>query len=934
MLGQGGPFVYHRHIEDSIVQSHLLMIQDLTSYPRNKLLRPRKVAGWIFRPRLLERLDQVLHQPLALISAPAGFGKTTLLSQWLDVCPLPNAWLQLDENDHEIPAFLAGIVAALHQLFPDCLLKTADLLLAAGSIPLSVWKSTLIDDLALLEDTPFILALDDYHLVGNPSIDLLLADVLRSESLSLHLIISARRSPSLSFSRLRVEKRIVEIPTADMRFTDSEVVLYFDQSSHLPLSKSAVHQLQVKTEGWAAGLVLAAISLREEVNPEDLISQLSGSDRQVSDYLLDQVFINQPAEIQEFLLKTATFNQFSAPLLHEVFGFEQSERDIQTLLERIEAAQLFLVPLNTQGSLYRYHHLFRQMLLSRQRFHFSPDQIDQFHRRAAAWLIRQGQTDDALVHLITMRDWTAAAQLVEGQLCTLLNVKDFHTIKQLLGNFSEEFIATRPGLLLMQAWMANFGLRLPVVHSSTSRIQGLLDAAYAQDQTAQSGTDLPGFEIIPPRIVQAHIWVLDSNRYTLTNQGSQAIPLARQALEILPDTWRFVRGNGMLYLGLGMLMEGQYHQAVEEFIKEYERLYDPGNTYRARLMYSIAILHLLHGELELCRQMAEELLRDALAYNMQYIQSWGYYLLGRVYQEWNQLDLASRYYKQVADQRFTSSLMPSLEFITGYVYTLHSLDRRDQAQDFLDSLEQLHGQLSAMPPMLLSLLAWLKLQDGDRDEARLWAESFTTPITGQSIIWFHIPHIYKAKILMDLGEPEAGLLLIEIQELAERTHNTFTLVRVLALRAVWLERQGKSAEARQVLERALRLARPGRFIHTFVTQGLEILPILKSIAAGLKSEPGLSEYIAALFAEFSIPIKAQPVSPRPNEFRTLLTEREIEVLELLAERLSINEISAKLYISPSTVQQHTHHIYRKLNAANKRQAVASAELLGILTPKP
>ena len=602
------------------------------------------------------------------------------------------------------------------------------------------------------------------------------------------------------------------------------------------------------------------------------------------------------------------------------------------MLERIEVAQLLLNSLDTQHSWYRYHHLFQQMLLSRQRFHFSPDQIDQFHRRAAAWLIRQGQTDDALVHLITVQDWTAAAQLVEGQLCTLLNVKDFYTIKQLLGNFSEEFIATRPGLLLMQAWMANFGLRLPVVHSLTSSIQVLLDAAHPQDQTAQSGTDLPGFEIIPPRIVQAHIWVLDSNRYTLTNQGSQAIPLARQALEILPDTWRFVRGNGMLYLGLGMLMEGQYHQAVKEFIKEYERLYDPSSTYRARLMYSIAILHLLHGELELCRQMAEELLRDALAYNMQYIQSWGYYLLGRVYQEWNQLDLASRYYKQVADTRFTSSLMPSLEFITGYVYTLHSLDRRDQAQDFLDSLEQLHGQLSAMPPMLLSLLAWLKLQDGGRHEARLWAESFTTPIAGQSIIWFHIPHIYKAKILMDLGEPEAGQLLIEIQELAERTHNTFTLVRVLALRAVWLARQGKSAEARQVLERALRLAHPGRFIHTFMTQGLEILPILKSIAAGLKSEPGLSEYIAAVIAEFSIPIKAQPVSSRPNEFRTLLTEREFEVLELLAERLSINEISAKLYISPSTVQQHTHHIYRKLNVANKRQAVARAIELGILAP--
>ena len=203
------------------------MSEDHPAFPSIKLHRPRTHAGWIVRSRLLERLDQVLQEPVALISAPAGFGKTTLLSQWLDRCPIPNAWLQLDEGDHEIPAFLAGMVAALRQLFPDCLRKTADLMLTSGSIPLAVWKGTLIDDLALLEDTPCVLALDDYHLVGNPSIDLLLADVLRSQSLSLHLILSARRSPSLSFSRLRVQRRIVEIPTAELRFTDSEAVTVF-----------------------------------------------------------------------------------------------------------------------------------------------------------------------------------------------------------------------------------------------------------------------------------------------------------------------------------------------------------------------------------------------------------------------------------------------------------------------------------------------------------------------------------------------------------------------------------------------------------------------------------------------------------------------------------------------------------------------------------
>jgi LuxR family maltose regulon positive regulatory protein len=459
----------------------------------------------------------------------------------------------------------------------------------------------------------------------------------------------------------------------------------------------------------------------------------------------------------------------------------------------------------------------------------------------------------------------------------------------------------------------------------------MLDAAPKQNATIENIMPLPAFEAIPHRDVQAQVWLLDSIRCYLTNQGSQAILLARQALEILPDVWRFARGNAMVYFGLSMLMEGQYHEAVDELTRELERLHDPSSTYRARLLFTLASIYILHGEMELCRQTAEQMLHDALTYNLLLMQGWGYYLLGRVYQEWNQLDLAARYFKQAIDQRFTSNLMPALEGIASYVYILHSLGRGAEGQQFVESLEQLHGELSVTPPMLLSLLAWLKLQDGNREEARKWAESFNVPLAGQSLIWLHIPHIYKAKILLSLGEPVAGQLLAEILELAERTHNTFTLVRILAVRAVWLARQDECAEAQQTLERALRLARPGWFIQSFVKQGPEILTLLRDLSPTLQNEPGLAEYAAAIIAEFSIPVEAHPIAPRQNQFKTLLTERELDVLELLAERLSIREISGRLFISPSTVQQHTHHIYRKLNVANKRQAVASAELLGILT---
>jgi len=913
------------------------MTEYRSEFPTVKLHRPHAIAGSIERPRLLEKLDQVLEKPVALITAPAGFGKTTLLAQWLDRCPLPNAWLQLDENICEISEFLSGVVAALRQLFPGCLQKTDDLQSAQGTVPLAAWKNALIVDLELLEDTPFILALDDYHLVENPTIDLLLTDVLRYESLPLHLILTARRSPSLSFSRLKIYDRVVDIKTADLRFTDSEAFTYLRQSVTVPLSIAAINQLQEKTEGWATGLALAAITLREEAQSEKLITHLDAPNRQVSDYLIDQAFTNQPDEIKEFLLQAAIFNQFCASFLYEVVGSKQSEGEIQMLLERIEDAQLFLIPLDNQRTWYRYHHLFRQMLLSRQRFYYHPDQIALYHRRAAAWLIRHGQVDEALGHLIAVADWVGAAQIVEGQFCTMLNSEDYPRIKHSLGYFSEEFIATRPGLLLMQAWMAHFGLRIAQIFTLTFRIQAMLDAALLQSDAGESGALLPGFEIIPQRTIQANVWVLDSEILYLTNKSSQALPLARQAVDTLPETWLFARGNAMILLGLSMVMDGQYHQLVEMLTQAYASLPDQGTTYGARLLFCLAVSHLLQGELELCRQTAELLVHNSLAFNLLLNLGWGYYLLGRVYQEWNQLELATRYYKLATDQGFTSNPFCLVESVAGYVFVLKVLGRHALAQQSLDSLqEQYSEQLAVAPQPVIALTAWLKLQDGNRVEARRWAESFYVPIAEQAIVWYHIPHIYKVKILMDSGRPETSpavdQILDELLELAERTHNNFTLLRVLSMRALWLARQGDSTAAQQTLERALRLGRPGGFIHSFVIRGPEMLKLLQVVALQLKNEPDLGEYIDAIIAAFTTSIDPYPAPPNLKEINSLLTERELEVLELLAKRLSINEISAKLFISPSTVQQHTHHIYRKLNAANKRQAVARAIELCILAP--
>lgn len=903
-----------------------------------KLRRPQTGPGWITRPRLLEHLDRVLQKPVALISAPAGFGKTILLIQWLERCPLPNAYLRLDSYDHEIPTFISGIIAALRQHFPDYLQKTSNLLRAQISVPAEIWLSTLLSDLDQLQDTPFVLALDDYHLVSNPLVDLLLTDILTMEPKSLHLIISARRNPSMSFSRLKAEDKVVEIKTSDLRFTDTEALSYIQQSINVPISIDAVSQLHKKTEGWAAGLTLAAISLRDDAVPEELIANLDRFDRPVSEYLLNQVFNQQTDEIQKFLLKTATFNQFCAAMLTEVLSNDQNEFEYQELLENIEDAQLFLISLDSQRIFFRYHHLFRQMLQSRQVLYLSPDQISLYHQRAAAWYVRQGQVNEALDHLITIKDWTGAAIVVESQFCDLLNADDSLGIIHLLGYLPEDIIATRPALLLMQAWVAHFSLRLMVIHSLIGKIQTFLDSVSQQQVATEGSTPLPGFEIISHRTVQLNIWALQCMILYLTNRGSQAAELARLVLDEMPKNWLFVRGNIMVYLGLSMVMEGQYPQAVNMLTQKYESLQQQRTAFGKRVLFSLAVSHLLQGNLELCRQLAELLVKNAKEMNFLLMLGWGYYLLGRVYQEWNQLDLAAKYYKLVIDMGFNTNLGCSQESIAGYVYVMESLGQHELAQQSFDSLLHLFGaQISATAQPIMALGTWLKLQAGNYTEARRWANSFGTPVTHQAIIWFHIPQIYKIKIQMQINNPEMAAevdhSLDEVQELAVSTHNIYTQIRTLVMRAFWSARQGKRLLALQTLEQALRLAYPGGFIQSFIEQGPEMLDLLQAVAPKLKKETGLHEYITILIDAFSSPRTLHTTPANLSPLKTLLTERELEVLELLADRLSINEIAARLYISASTVQQHTHHIYRKFNVNNKRQAVASANLLGIIPRK-
>lgn len=910
------------------------------SFPilKTKLNRPKVKAGWVHRPRLLDQLNQVLEKSVAIISAPAGFGKTTILCQWLECCPLPQAWLQVEVTDSDLSVFLAGFVAALRQIFPESGSETASLLQAGLPVPFAAWKAALTSDLEALEATPFVLVLDDFHRLNNPLIDLLLSDLLLQGPSCLHLIISARRSPPLSFSRLNVQGQMAEIRTVDLRFNKAESLVLLKQAVDFPLSDAFVEQLQEKMEGWAAGLALAAISLREERDPKNLILQLDGMDRRVSDYLLDQVFNNQPPEMQEFLVKTASLDRFCVPLCQAVLEWSEGLIRIPAILERVETAQVFLTALDNQNQWYRYHHIFQQMLLQRQRSMYAPEEIEQLHRHAAKWLAGEGLFDEALDHFIAIHDWQSAARLAESRLCNQLNREDMLGIKRRLALFPKDFIPTRPGLLLMQAWLAHFNLKVALIHRLVDQIQTFIDAA-RQEGERDFGLPPPGFEEISLAEAQAHIRVIESAVCYLTNRSDPGAVLARQSLADLPVRWAFVRGTAMLYLGLCMQMAGNEKDAIRLLREEYEAGREQQTPYKLRLLFCLATIHFLLGDLKSCRQAADLLLGEARSAGYLLLQGWGAYLLGRVHHEWNDLEQAAAFFAAVARNRYSSNLICALDGMAGWVHVLRARGQFESAQQVLDIFIQFQQELLELPDNAsLSLIAWLDLQDGDRETARRWAESIDAPAAEQAMIWFQNSHYYQARILVALGEPgtirAAEPLLDKLQLIADRTHNTYLIVRVLALRSVWLAEQGRNSEALETLQGAAQIARPGRFMGTFLDLGPQMKDLLRQLCSRLATDSVELNYLLMILNAFP-PALSESISHPPlasagrPAMEVLLTKRELEVLKMLGERLSIKEISEKLFISTSTVRQHTQHIYRKLGINSKRQAAAAAGELGL-----
>jgi LuxR family maltose regulon positive regulatory protein len=905
-----------------------------------KLYIPPTRPDVVSRPRLIERLNQGLDCRLTLVSAPAGFGKTTLVSEWLSGLERPSAWLSLDESDNDLARFLSYVIAALQRIdaTPSTLppsgasgqalgLKAQALLQTPKPPAIEPLLTPVINEIAAL-DTSFVLVLDDYHAITLPTIHEVVTFLLEHMPLNMHLVIATREDLPMLLARLRAERQMMEIRGGDLRFTEEEATAFLNQTMGLKLSPEDVTSLERRTEGWIVGLQLAALSM-QEVPPEripDFIHAFTGSHRYIVDYLTEEVLRSRPPGTRSFLLRTSILDRLTGRLCDAVCD-AACEGDGQATLERLEEANLFLVPLDNERRWYRYHHLFAE-LLHNQLVASHPELVSTLHRTASTWFESEGLLSEAVAHSIAAQDWQLAArQILRTMIEMMSRGENYTTSLRQLEALPDEIVRASPHLGIMYAYVLAIRIQLDRVEPRLQEIEST-----AGDQLT---TELE----LQIKDVRAHVAILQNN-------GERASELSREVLEALPEDraddnplQRQARMGMVFNFGhIYLFFKGNAPEAQHWYAETLALCQEAGSTTLSlRAMMGLAQAQQLQGQLHLAYETCQQGLQLAKTTEERYGQglpatAWVQVVLADLLREWNKLDDAADYLEecielcrlwQVGDMLCASYLFQA-RVRQAHGYFAGALDSIRQAEHLPQTYRDVPwtgGPIPACRARLMLAQAVSAEDAGYLKAVEQWVEARGLRTDGEiKSLKAEIEHLVWVRLLIIQDEPNQALkLLARLLQAAEDGGRRGHVVEILALQALAQGALGDTQQALISLERSLSLAKPEGYVRLFVDEGLPMLKLLRQAAAR-----GIApDYVGELLAAFEIETEDEGlVEP--------LSDRELEVLCLLSTDLSAPEIAAELVISANTVRTHIKHIYSKLDAHSRYEALERAKELNLL----
>jgi LuxR family maltose regulon positive regulatory protein len=887
-----------------------------------KLYVPRVRRDVVSRPRLVERLNEGLHRGhrLALVSAPAGYGKTTLLSAWVATFGQPVAWLALDSGDNDPARFLAYLLAALQTIGDDVGTGVLDRLQAPQPPPMEELLTTLINQIDSLSAS-FVLVLDDYHLIAAQRIHEALAFLLDHPPQNMHLVVATRADPPWQFARLRGRGQLTELRLADLQFTQDEATVFLNEVMGLALSAEDISTLTYRTEGWIAGLQLAALSMQDRQDLPGFIAALAGSQHYILDYLVEEVLHRQPEDVQAFLLRTSILDRLTGPLCDALtLEHEAGAGDGQAMLNRLERANLFVVPLDERHQWYRYHHLFADSLracLEQARSGLVPD----YHRRASRWYEQHGYLSEAIEHALSAGDLDRAACLIEQAAEPTLMRSEFNTFLGWVEALPEEVARAHP--------------LLHVYYTGIELMNGLpLQVAEGRLQEAMAAE--------PSRAVSAAVATFRMLIAAYRGDTRQSAELSQRALELLAEDNRFLRSLLAGILGITYLWSGDFATAVNALGEAVRIGQQIGNlTVTVLALCHLAELHIMRGQLYEARASFEQALERARDRRGRRRPIAGLALMGMGYvlREWNELEVARR---RIVEGIELAARWEETGTFTGYI-SLALVEQawgdREAARAAMHQARQVVMGFEGMEVAAIVTgvyQARLWIQQGDYHAVIRWAgerrleERIASGELEQGsrtvpFLYAALEYLAYAEARIAQGRPvEALAVLSPLLPVTEAGGWTMFVIEALVLMSLAFQALSDAPRAMRSLERALSLAEPGGFVRLFVDRGASMAMLLRQAASRGMAPDYVRKLIEAFAVDQGLPPTSTPTLVEP------LSKREAEVLRLLATDLTSAEMAQELILSVHTVRSHIKNIYSKLNVHSRYEALARAEELNLL----
>ena len=897
-----------------------------------KLYIPPPRPKVVLRPRLIERMNESLQHAagITLISASAGFGKTTLASEWLADCKQPAAWLSLDDGDNDPVRFLAYLVAALQTIVADIGKRVLAMFQSPQPPPTESILTALLNEITTLSDT-IILVLDDYHVIDSQPVDQALEFLVEHLPRQMHLIIASREDPPLPLARLRIRGQLTELRAADLRFTPAEAAEFLNRVMGLNLSAEDIVALENRTEGWIAGLQLAAISMQGHQDTTSFIQSFTGSHHFVLDYLIEEVLHQQSESVQTFLLRTSILDRLCGPLCDAVVL--DSAVSGQETLEYLEHANLFIVPLDNDRQWYRYHHLFGDLLRKRLGQSLPPGNIAELHIRASQWYEDQGLEIEAFQHAAAANDVERAERLMEGKGIPLHFRGAVNTILEWLTSLPKSVLDARPLLWVRSATMAltagqTTGIEEKLLAAETAlRAEHTQRSAELDDKTrdligqiATARSTLALTQYQPETvIIQSHraLEYLPPENLTFRFTANWTLSVAHQlqgdraaASRVLADALSISEAAGSMFstilaishVGLLQELENQLYRAAETYRRVLQLVSDQPLPNAAEAQLGLARICYEWNDLAAAEQHGQQALLLARQYG---------HLLDRF----------------ILCEVFLARLKLAQGDVNGAAAVLAQADRATREQNFVQRM-----------PEVAAAQVLMLLRQGDVAAAARLVQTHDLPIS-------------QARVYLAQGDSSAALAILKpLRKQMEAKGWQDERLKVMVLQAVALNAHGEKDKAVQVLGDTLALAEPGGFIRLFVDEG-EVMRLLIAdfrhlhrVAAqramqvlliekqGLREGQKLIGYVDKLLAAFPQPtaLPQSALNTQQSAMIEPLSQRELEILKLIAQGLSNREIGERLFLALDTVKGHNRRIYDKLQVQSRTEAIARARELGLL----